>query len=250
MGDDDRRRPPGPDGLANVPEQAPRPVPSPWGQVIIPDDLSELDEEVAQVRDQIRQDKRRRRWHRLLGISDEPGQPGVMGPVLIVVLAVTVALASLIGSFWPYRSATDRASESPAHAIGQQVPEITLIATTGAEVRLDSIRPSVVLATNRCDCDDLIAEAAAVARQQNVTLVVVGEPTAPTLPPSVEGEDPDSVRSLGDPPGALREAVAPDRPTRDGTALALLVTAEGTLNQVLMDVQSAEEFASGVRRLR
>ncbi|MGH3715703.1 MAG: hypothetical protein ACRDT4_19925 [Micromonosporaceae bacterium] len=237
--DDDRR----PDGVASEPE----PVPTPWGTVIIPDDVSELSAEAEQIRHELRSERRRQRWSRRFGIVDAAGGPGVMGPLAIVALAMIVALTSLFGGFWPYQT-EDRASGDARPTVRQQLPDLTLTNADSTPVRLRELRPMVILAIGRCTCTNLIAETAVVAGQERLTLAVVGQPRAPVLPALVEGDDPDAVRSLADPTGRLAAAVAPKHEPRTGTAIVVLVGSDGT-TQVLTDVQSVEEFAAGARRL-
>ncbi|MGH3648931.1 MAG: hypothetical protein ACRDTM_17355 [Micromonosporaceae bacterium] len=240
--DDDSRKP---DGVTSPPE----PVPSPWGEVVIPDDISELSAEAEQVRHELRAERRHRRWTRWLGGGDSSDGPGVVGPLFIVALAMTLAMTSLFGGFWPYQPAGRDSGEARAPSVGQQLPELTLADSDGTSVRLRELRPVVILAVGKCTCTNLIAETAVIARQERLTLAVVGQPGAPALPPVVEGDDPDAVRSLADPRGVVARTAVPDRAPRTGTAVVVLVNGAGSMTHVLNDVQSAEEFAAVARRL-
>lgn len=239
-GDDDRRQPAGSDGLGNAP------VPAPWGDVVIPDDLSELATEADQVRRELRLARRRRRWGRLVGLTDATG-PGITAPLLIIVLAMGLALASLFGGMWQY-SSSGKSHASP-RGVGHPVPELTLVDASGDPVALEDVHPAVILALGHCTCTNLVAETAALTNRERLTLLVVGQPKAPALAPIVKGKDPHLVRSLADPDGRLARSVAPSRAPKQGTALVVLVATDGTMTQVLTDVQSAEEFAASARRL-
>lgn len=240
--DDDGRKP---DGLTSAHE----PVPAPWGQVVVPDDISELDDEVAQVRRELRTRRRRKRLSRWFGITDPSDGPGVVGPLFIVAVAMTLALTSLFGGFWPYQPADRTTGDGAPPSAGQQLPELVLTDAYGAAVPLRDLRPVVIIAVGRCACTNLIAEAAALARHEKLTLAVVGQPNAPTLAPAVEGDQPEAVRSLADPRGVVARTVVPDRAPRTGTAVVVLVARDGVMTQVLNDVQSVEEFAAGARQL-
>jgi hypothetical protein len=214
--------------------------------VVIPDDLSELATEADQVRRELRLARRRRRWGRLVGLTDATG-PGITAPLLIIVLAMGLALASLFGGMWQY-SSSGKSHASP-RGVGHPVPELTLVDASGDPVALEDVHPAVILALGHCTCTNLVAETAALTNRERLTLLVVGQPKAPALAPIVKGKDPHLVRSLADPDGRLARSVAPSRAPKQGTALVVLVATDGTMTQVLTDVQSAEEFAASARRL-
>src|SRR5690349_8621179 len=86
------------DDLPDLPEE--------WGVIVIPDDLSELSDEVEAVRAELRLAERPTRWRRFAA------RPGVRrarrlaamtlrAPVLIISMAVLVTVASLFASAWP-----------------------------------------------------------------------------------------------------------------------------------------------------
>ena len=87
-----------PDELPDLPEE--------WGVIVIPDDLSELAEEVEAIRAELRQVERRTRWQR---IAARPAvrrlrrvaAVALKAPVLIISMAVLVTVASLFASAWP-----------------------------------------------------------------------------------------------------------------------------------------------------
>src|SRR3954468_15117639 len=87
-----------PDGLPELPEE--------WGEIVVPDDLSELSAEVSAIQAELHRAQHRTRWQRFL---DRPGMRTVRrlgaaslrAPVLIISMAVLVTVASLFASTWP-----------------------------------------------------------------------------------------------------------------------------------------------------
>lgn len=243
-GDDDGRRPDS-DGTPDVPPS----VPTPWGELPIPDDVSELVEETAAVRRKLRFVRWRRRLRRLMGPDDDPQGPGIVGPLLIVVLAMTIGLGSLFSGFWPYQSNHQVPGGTRIYGVPHRLPDLVLTDAHGRRVRLADIRPSVIISVTRCVCTDLITQAAAMTRRKGITLVVVDQPTPADLPPSVLNGAPDRVLCLADPDGRLSRSLAPTRAPRHGTAMVVLVANDGSMAQVLADVRSAHQFAPGLDRL-
>jgi hypothetical protein len=90
-----------PDGLPDLPPE--------WGIVIIPDDPSELAQESARVRRELRQQTRQRRWRRRLHLPPPQPQPAAgdeeaptLGvPLLVISIAVIATLVSLFAVAWP-----------------------------------------------------------------------------------------------------------------------------------------------------
>lgn len=86
-------------------------LPPEWGQVVIPDDPAELAEEAEMIRGELRREARRHRreawrarWRRRLRLPeriDDPEQPSMLLPMLVLGIAVLITLMSLVLIAWP-----------------------------------------------------------------------------------------------------------------------------------------------------
>src|ERR1700761_5941197 len=138
-----------PDDLPDLPEE--------WGVIVIPDDLSELSDEVAAVQAELRQTNPRTRWQRF---AARPGMrrvrrlvaAGVRAPVLIISMAVLVTVASLFASAWPgppRNPAVQRTANNSddAYSGGDDsvdvLPALELIGADGQTVALRGQLPAV-----------------------------------------------------------------------------------------------------------
>ena len=192
-----------PDGLPGLPDE--------WGVIVIPDDLSELSDEVSAVRAELAGSQPHTRWQRF---ADRPGMralrrigtASLRAPVLIISMAVLVTVASLFASAWPgpARSpATQRTATTPDDRSGT-LPALELIGSDGTTVPLRAQLPAVVLLIDGCDCAGLIADTvAAVPAGITVVTVVAGAAAGQTggapptnAAPSTQGP---TVRALRDP---------------------------------------------------
>jgi len=161
-----------PDDLPDLPEE--------WGVIVIPDDLSELSDEVEAVRAELRQSDRSDRWRRLF---DRPGLRQLRGlglallraPVLIISMAVLVTVASLFASAWPgppRQPVVQRTNDDHTDAL----PAIDLVGEDGRAVPLRAKLPAVILVTDGCDCQALISATAAAAKTRpQVAIVVIAD---------------------------------------------------------------------------
>jgi hypothetical protein len=158
-----------PDDLPDLPEE--------WGVIVIPDDLSELSDEVEAIRAEIRQSDRSTRWRRLF---DRPGLRQVRrlglallrAPVLIISMAVLVTVASLFASAWPgppRQPVVQRTNDDHLDTL----PALELVGDKGELVPLRAKLPAVVLVTDGCDCDELVSATAAAARSRPQIAIVV-----------------------------------------------------------------------------
>ncbi|MFI7542959.1 hypothetical protein [Actinoplanes sp. NPDC049599] len=240
-----------PDGLPDLPEE--------WGVIVVPDDLSELSDEVSAVQAELHRAQHRSRWQQF---ADRPGMrvlrrigaASLRAPVLIISMAVLVTVASLFASAWPgpARSPATQRTAATTDDRGDVLPALELIGSDGKNVSLRAQLPAVVLLTDGCDCAGLIADtAAAVPPGITVVTVVAGAAAGQTgaAPPTnaAPPAQPRTVRTLRDPTGELRAGL--DLGTPDGTAAALLVDRSGEIVRKIARTVSIEELRPDLARL-
>jgi hypothetical protein len=240
-----------PDDLPDLPEE--------WGVIVIPDDLSELADEVAAIRAELRQDAPTSRWQRFIS---RPGvrrirrlaAAGVRAPVLIISMAVLVTVASLFASAWPgppRTPAIQRTADNSDDGF-DSLPAMELIGTGGERVPLRRQLPAVVLITDGCDCVRLVADTIIAVRPEVAVITVVSGPASPraSLPPPT-GATPQAqgkiVLTLRDPTGSLRANLRLGTP--DGTAAALLVDRNGDIVREFPRTASIEDLRPQLARL-
>ncbi len=238
-----------PDDLPDLPEE--------WGVIVVPDDLSELADEVAAVRAELQLTRPRTRWERFAARPAvrrlrRIGAAGVRAPVLIVLMAVLVTLASLFASAWqgPARSPAAQRTATTIDGRSDTLPALELVGTDGQTVALRGRLPAVVLLTDGCDCARLVADTTAAVRPDiAVVTVTSARPSAGTVPPT--GATPQAqgktVWALRDPIGELRSTVGLSEP--DGTAAALLVDRGGAILQTVRRTTSIEDLRPHLARL-
>jgi hypothetical protein len=238
-----------PDGLPELPEE--------WGVIVIPDDLSELADEVRAVRAELAISAPRTRWERF---TARPGvrrarrilHAGVRAPVLIISMAVLVTVASLFASTWPGPSrspATQRTANNTPDR-GSQLPALELLGTDGKAVALRGQLPAVILLTDGCDCKELVRATIAEVRHE-ITVVTVSSvrPSTGTTPPTGATPQPQgkTVLELRDPLNELRQFIRLAEP--DGTAAALLVNRGGEIIRQESRTMSIETLKADLARL-
>jgi hypothetical protein len=240
-----------PDGLPDLPEE--------WGVIVVPDDLSELSDEVSAVQAELHQAQHRTGWQRF---AERPGMralrrigaASLRAPVLIISMAVLVTVASLFASAWPGPARTPATQRTAAtvDTPTDVLPALELIGGDGKTVPLRAQLPAVVLLTDGCDCAALVAEAAAaVPPAIAVVTVVTGAAAGQTggapptnAAPQTQGK---TVRALRDPTGELRGGLRLGAP--DGTAAVLLVNQSGKIVRKIDRTVSIEEFRPDLARL-
>jgi len=232
-------------------------LPAEWGTIVIPDDLSELSDEVAAVRAELRRSGQRTRWQRF---AARPGMRRLRriaaaclkAPVLIISMAVLVTVASLFASAWPGppRQPAVQRSASATTDSDESLPALDLLNADGQTVPLRGQLPAVVLLTDGCDCAAFVAATTAAA-PRTVTILTVttaAPPSAATPPtgaaPQAEGK---TVRALRDPTGELRKNLGLGLP--DGTATAVLVNKQGTIIRKALRTKSVDQFRADLARL-
>jgi hypothetical protein len=267
-GDNGGDRPPDNGG---TPEPIPN-LPPEWGVIVIPDDPSELADEVAQVRRQLRRGVRRNRWRRRLHLSVRPerlvddDRPALAVPLIIMAIAVIATLTSLFAVTWPTHSrlpaftpttasagttAPSTLSTGPSGASNgaqsrpdgrKTLPDITLTDLAGKAVRLRMGKPSVIMLIDGCRCTDMLASVEAVCAPPVELLAVASEPPfAATVPTGTR------LRVLIDRTEQVRAVAAAEPPGPD-RAIVLLVNADATLVRVA-DANNVADFRSDLNRL-
>jgi hypothetical protein len=222
-----------PDDLPDLPEE--------WGVIVIPDDLSELSDEVRAIQAELRVVPPRTRWQRFAARPAvrrlrRIGAAALRAPVLIISMAVLVTVASLFASAWsgPVRSPATQRTASTTDDRGDSLPALDLIGADGQMVPLRGKLPAVVLITDGCDCARLVADTITAVRADIAVVTVTSgaagntKSTGVTPPtgaaPQAQGK---TVRALRDPTGGLRASLHLDAP--NGTATALLVNLGGEI---------------------
>ena len=238
-----------PDDLPDLPEE--------WGVIVIPDDLSELSDEVRAVQAELATTRPRTRWQRFTARPAvrrlrRIGSASVRAPVLIITMAVLVTVASLFASAWPGPARTPATQRTASTTDDRgELPALEMIGPDGQTVALRGQLPAVVLLTDGCECAQLIADTTAAVRPDiAVVIVSSGAPrssgsTPPTgATPQAQGK---IVRQLSDPTSTLRRDLKLGPP--DGTAAALLVNRGGEIVRSELRVVSAETFKPDLVRL-
>jgi hypothetical protein len=248
-----------PDDQAGLPG-----LPEDWGTIVIPDDLSELSDEVDAIRAELDLDGRQTRWRRLLHRPalrwlSRLGTLALRAPVLIVSLAVLVTVASLFASAWPgppRHPATQRTAESTTEGTdetGDKLPALELVGTDGHNVPLLGKLPAVILLTDGCDCRQLVTATTAAAPPQ-ITVVVIDGATssAPGAVTPATGATPQaqgkSVLSLHDSSGLIRSELKVGK-ADDATAAALLVDRSGVIVRRVSRLSAVDVIKPDLARL-
>ncbi|MDI6103824.1 hypothetical protein QLQ12_34940 [Actinoplanes sp. NEAU-A12] len=253
---DNDGRPPGggsPDDLPDLPDE--------WGVIVIPDDLSELADEVEAVRAELHTGPPLTRWQR---VTRRPwsrrlrrfGTLLVRTPALIITMAVLVTVASLFASAWPgpvRQPATQRTAGTTEDRI-DKLPALDLIGADGQAVPIRGRLPAVVMLTEGCDCAALITDTVTAARP-GITILAVSSvrpsawsATAGALSTSrTPGADGKAVVLLHDPTDTLRHQLGVGAP--DGTAAIVLVDHLGKIVRTHPRVASIEIVRPDLARL-
>lgn len=251
-----------PDDLPDLPEE--------WGVIVIPDDLSELSDEVEVIRAELRHTERSHRWQRFF---DRPGLRQVRrlgiallrAPVLIISMAVLVTVASLFASAWPGPPRQPIVQRTDDDHL-ESLPAVELVGADGRMVPLRARLPAVILVTDGCECDGLVAATASAAQQHPQIAVVVitaavsaaastgstgratpaTQTTPRTTPPSATAIRP--VQVLHNRPGDdVRQQLQLGRP--DGTAAALVVDGNGHIVKKFARTASVDDVEPFLARI-
>src|SRR5688572_22514761 len=205
--------------------------------VEVPDDARELDADLEALRRERRTEARRARASRVFR-TRRYQQFGVSGPAVVVALLVVGIIATVFAVLGPTRSGRlgpePLATEDP-----DLVAPATLVTSRGRRVVVSDLRPAVVaLLPPNCDCASALRDVADQARSYGLGVAVVIE-EAEDRPPSV----PPFTITLEQVEGDLFAAY-------DARGLTLLLlAADGTVQQVLTDVEAGERLSSDLQPL-
>ncbi|MEV4345537.1 hypothetical protein AB0J83_13770 [Actinoplanes sp. NPDC049596] len=239
-----------PDDLPDLPEE--------WGVIVIPDDLSELSDEVEAVREELRLSGPPTRWQRFtrrpaIRRVRRLAHKAVRAPVLIISMAVLVTVASLFASAWPgppRQPATQRTAtttDEPATTL----PALELLNADGRPVSLGERLPAVILLVDSCACAKLISDTVDVVRPEIAVITVSSAAAASTAYTPPTNTTPQAagktVRPLHDPTGTLRSHLKLRDP--DGVAAALLVDDESKIVKLIPRIASIEDMRTDLARL-
>jgi hypothetical protein len=229
-------------------------LPPEWGTIVIPDDASELDAEATALRKELRRSSRKARVRTLLGLP-QPGResPSLGVPVVIMAVAVITTLLSLFVVTWDRRSVNQPLPVTSADQSGTgtnasppiPLSDVSLADSAGAQVRVGSVLPAVVLFTEGCDCAQLIT-AVAGAMPPSVTVLPIARAA-----PCPAGTAPN-VRCLADPDGSVAHrfptASAAGGPPNKPTISAVVINHSGAaLPPVAVD--SPDDLAPALKSL-
>jgi hypothetical protein len=241
-----------PEDLPDLPEE--------WGVIVIPDDLSELSDEVEAVRAELRLAAKPSRWRRFInrrGLRHvrKAATSAVRAPFLIISMAVLVTVASLFASAWPgppRQPGTQRTASTSDDPI-QTLPALELTGADGANFSLLRQLPAVILLIDNCDCAGLVSDTVDAVRP-GLSVVTISGPTSaaataggtpPTgATPQAQGK---TVLALHDPSGNARRELKLGQP--DGTAAALLVDRTGKIVRAVPRIAEVDDIRPDLARL-
>ncbi|HET9516280.1 MAG TPA: hypothetical protein VFO77_01005 [Actinoplanes sp.] len=247
-------------------------LPSEWGDIVIPDDLSALSAEVAAVQSELHRPASRTLWQRLTRRGTPHARPraggtGFHSPALIIAMAVVVTVASLAASTWP-GPARSPSSRTASSGDTRNLPALTLVDPEGQDVPLRAQLPAVILLIDGCDCDRLIADTTAAVRPEIAVITVSGPaavPAGPTVAPApargTATPDPaatadlalpsdagwPTVFELRDPADQLRTTF--DLPAPQGDAAVLVVSRTGQIVRTAPHTDTVDDIRSDLQRI-
>jgi hypothetical protein len=230
--DDDERRPDGDGGPVGGGD------PFSLAGLVVPDDARELDADFRALHRERRAQARRERLRRLL-LTRRWRRYGISGPIVVGVLLLVAAFASLMLLFQPRRPAARPVPLATGlRATGQEgglLPDVAVRRADGQTVPLRDYRPAVVMLEPRfCDnCDSLVHTYGQAALRHHLSFVLVGA----DLPAAPADLTDASVVRASEPTGQLARIYQLAR-----RPVALLVRSDGVVNRQL----SQEPTASGL----
>jgi hypothetical protein len=220
--DDDRRR----DGEGGPVDDDPFSV----HDFVVPDDARELQGDLRALRRERRASARRHRFGRLL-LTRRWQRYGVSGPIVVGVLVLVAAFASLMVLFQPRRPASRPVPLAVGvRGVGQEgglLPDVRLTRADGTTVPARELRPAVfAVVPSVCHCEGTLHRYGEVVQRHHLAFLDVGT-TLPPLPPELA--DRWAVRASEGSGALLRAYHVTAAP------VLLLVRADGVVNRVLLD---------------
>jgi hypothetical protein len=228
-GDDGQARPES-HPVHHVPPGGPDLPPLPT-DVVIPDDLSALDEEIAGVRRELRHQRRMARIRAIPGLRHFPAR-GLPGTLVVLSLFAIALLGTLLMAFPPGRGSprpTAQPLASPTEKVGTRgglVPMAELLDGTNRETPVRVLRPAVLALTPAgCRCADQLRSIATQAHEFGLSTYFIERKPVPSQGvPLLDLSQQTNLSGFLDPKGQVM-ALAPG----GGKIGLLLVSPDGRL---------------------
>lgn len=221
------------------PDDEPAGLPPEWAGFVVPDDISELDEESRALRAELdgSRDRSGLRW--LFGARPRRRfEPSAL--LILVVLVVALFIASL-GVFLQPAAPRAPAALPLAHPTALPgeaealLPDLAVTVGGTRALRLRNVRPAVlVVLPAQCVCGPLIDDVITGTAPSRLKVLVIGPSSDPALPSTV----PRSRVTAGTDSGGRLAAMyqAGSKP------LVLFVRSDGSVSRVLQDARPGNEL--------
>lgn len=221
------------------PDDEPAGLPPEWAGFVVPDDISELDEESHALRAELhgRRDRRGLRW--LFGSRPrrrfEPS-----GLLVLAVLVVALFIASLGIFLQPSapRAPVPRPLAHPTALPGSSdalLPDLAVTVGGSSAWRLRNVRPAVlVVLPAQCDCGPLIDDVITGTAASRLKVLVIGSVSDPALPSSAPRSRVTASTDSGGRLAATYQA--------GSNPMVLFVRSDGTVSRVLHNAKPGSEL--------
>lgn len=192
--------------------------------VVIPDDISELADDLRAYRRELRSTRRHRRLARVLH-----GRRAVVVPVILVLALIVGSYSAVVlvaGTAPPIGHGGEQLARPPTAPgqIGGLLPALNVSDSSGAQQNLRSLRPgALLLVPGNCNCDDTVANLDATAHRAGAPLYLVST----QLPRPAAGVGPERTFWRAEYTGQLLPAYGATR-----SPVLLVVRADGVVQQV------------------
>lgn len=216
------------------PDDEPAGLPPEWAGFVVPDDLSELEDESLALRAELHGTPREHGLRRLFGarprLRYEPS-----GLLVLVVLVIALFFASL-GVFLQPSAPRTPAARALAHptalpgAAEALLPDLAVTVGRTTALRLRNVRPAVlVVLPAECACGSLVDDVITGTAASRLKVLVIGPSSDPALPSTV----PRSRVTAGTDSGGRLAATY----QAGSDPLVLFVRSDGTVSRVLHDAK-------------